>query len=183
MNVIEAPHRRWYVIASTARGQFRLAADLEERKIEAFLPTFKRYTLIRHTKGRRRETIFPLMGRYMFVRVEMSPASRDVAQVEACKNFACWIKPRQAPRPIPARDHLVAELQRLCASGAWDQGKRSGDGYLPGDRVRIVDGPFAGLTASFKDNKARPGFVRIVLDMMFSGKIPLEIEEGAILAA
>lgn len=174
------PH--WYAVRPTIRGEFRAAADLEDVGIEHFLPTFKRWTLVRHTKGRRRQTEHPLLPGYLFARLHGEQFS---LMFNECRNIT-RIVPHMTetnPRPVYVQDKMILALKHLCDIGHFDQGKRSGDGYVRGDRVRITEGVFAGLTARFKDDKTKPGTVRLILDRMFAGQRDLTVDVEHIQAA
>lgn len=64
---MKAPH--WYVIRPTFRGEIRCADEMKAAEIEHFLPMYGRWTLVRHTKGRRKEVRLPLLPGYLFGRL------------------------------------------------------------------------------------------------------------------
>lgn len=175
------PH--WYAVRPTIRGEFRARADLEDVGIEHFLPTFKRWTLVRRTKGRRRQTEHPLLPGYLFARLHGDLFSL-IHDRDRCPHVVRIVSQTDAtPRPVFVPDKNILALKHLCDIGHFDQGKRSGDGYVTGDRVLITEGVFAGLTARFKDDKTKPGTVRLILDRMFAGQRDLTVDVEHIQAA
>ncbi|MER8602813.1 hypothetical protein NKH48_03325 [Mesorhizobium sp. M1233] len=174
------PH--WYVIRPTFRGDFHCALEMEAAGLERFIPTYARWTLVRHTKGRRKEIILPLLPGYLFGRLSM--AGDDFSKLHRCRHFDAIVKPLNAPRPVFVDDKKIEQLRAECEAGLFDQGKRrGGDGYIAGDRIRITDGPLAGTIATFKDGKTRPGSVRVIIARMFGHDTVTRIEEAFIEAA
>ncbi|MES0207909.1 hypothetical protein NKJ93_02265 [Mesorhizobium sp. M0028] len=178
---MKIPH--WYVIKPTFRGEFNCAEEMKALGIEHFLPTYARWTLVRHTKGRRREIVLPLLPGYLFGRL----AGDDFTKLHdrrRCRHFDAIVKPLNAPRPVFVDDMAIKQLREKCEAGAFDQGKRrGGDGYIAGDRILIIDGPLAGAIATFKDGKTRPGSVRVIIARMFGSDTVTRIEEAFIEAA
>lgn len=178
---MKIPH--WYVIRPTFRGESRLADEMKAAKIEYFLPMYGRWTLVRHTKGRRREVRLPLLPGYLFGRLSGDDFTK-LHDRRHFRHFDAIVKPLNAPRPVFVDDAKIEQLRAECEAGRFDQGKaRSGDGYLPGDRILINEGPLAGTWATFKDGKTKPGCVRVIIARMFGKDTVTRIEEAFIEAA
>lgn len=186
---------RWYVIRPVARGDNFAEEDLKAVGIEVFKPTFNVYSLIKHTKGQRRVKERLLTPSYLFAKLSGDQfkhvlgdreARRQAAMLQrrpmTCPHVHSIYHPPGCNRPMHASATMVEALRELCAQGAFDQGKRAGDGYLPGERVRITEGPFAGFVARFKDDKAKPGSVRVLLEMLFN-EVTATVSEDWIEAA
>jgi len=181
--------RKWYVLRAASRGEFKANSELALAGVEHFLPIYRRYSLIRHTKAQRREIVMPLMHGYLFARVDLQ-SGHDMAAIDGCKHISAMVKPRGADRPVHVDDRAIEQFQQLCAAGKFDQGhKRGGDNrFVDGDRVRIVEAPLAGLVVTFRDTAEgtrvpRIGCVKIILDRMFGAEMETEIEHEWIRAA
>jgi len=165
----------WYVLRPTIRGDRRAAEELKEAKVEHFMPTYKRYSVIRHTKAQVKTTEMLLMPGYIFARLDQTQLASVPGKL---KHVAAVYVPPGSDYALPAEPKAVAQLQRMCAKGKFDQGKRNGEGFNRGDRVLIVDGGlFDGWLATFKDGRAKAGFVRVVLDQMFGSPRAITVEE------
>ncbi|TIW39536.1 MAG: hypothetical protein E5V72_25910, partial [Mesorhizobium sp.] len=130
---MKAPH--WYVIRPTFRGEIRCADEMKAAEIEHFLPMYGRWTLVRHTKGRRKEVRLPLLPGYLFGRLSGDDFTK-LHDRRHFRHFDAIVKPLSAPRPVFVDDAKIEQLRAECEAGRFDQGKtRSGEGYLPGDRI------------------------------------------------
>ncbi len=138
---MEAPC--WYAAYTNVRHERRVAAQLEDRLITHFLPT---YHSVRRWKDRRKELDLPLFPGYVFVHV----ASRNrlrVLQISGVVRFVSF-----GGRPVPLRDDEVESLKNATASGF----RTEPHPYLTvGRRVRVKYGPLAGLEGILVRKKDR----------------------------
>jgi transcription antitermination factor NusG len=179
---------QWYALRSTPRGEFRADEELEQAGIERFTPTYKRSTLIRHTKGRAREIVMPLMSGYLFAQLDFSPRSHHPSLLDGCKHI---VEPINIwGTPIPVRANELEALRLLCAAGAFDEGKKRGhdNRFRNGDLVRITGGPLMGFTVTFRevaDGSLRPraGHVKVLLERMLGIERMVDVPQEMIEAA
>ncbi|PLW80977.1 transcription/translation regulatory transformer protein RfaH [Kineobactrum sediminis] len=132
----------WLVVHSKPREEEKAARNLRDQNFTTFLPCISQ-------RKRRREgwqtVIGPLFPRYLFVKVALGEQS--TATVRSTPGVANLVRFGQVLAPIPDAviDFLVQqqtpELNARQAE-AWTQ--------KPGDKVTILEGPFAGLPAVFK---------------------------------
>lgn len=188
---------KWHVAQPTWSGDALARDDVltlfrtmgmteEEAAARVFMPSYRRFTLVRHTKGRRREVTLPLMSGYLFVRIDrmdMGHVSR-LPHVNRFLSFPGTCQPLTLAQDAEGVCKGLEQLRAACEAGKFDQGKSSaGHGYLKDDRVRITEGPLAGTVARFRDGKCRPGFVRVVLDRLMGRDTTMTVSAEALEAA
>jgi transcription antitermination factor NusG len=125
----------WYVVQTRYRFESKVAAQLEGKGIETFLPVLNET----HTWSDRRKTLsLPLFSGYVFVRLSPSaPARTRVLRTEGVMGF---VSAHGDASPIPSRQ--IDDLRRLlaqklpCALRAF---------LKVGQRVRIRGGCLDGL--------------------------------------
>lgn len=169
--MIPADFRRrklWHVVYVHSKAEFRVQIGLRAIGFETYLPVEKRW--IKHARKKEiRER--PLFSRYLFVSFDpekdnwMGPivTTDGVIQVLAHPQLMqngydiAWI-------PISVPEAEIIRLKRKEAAGDFDYSKRT-CAFVPGQSVRIAEGPFAGLEAiveSTSDNKK----VEILLNLL-----------------
>jgi len=141
---------RWYAAYTSANHEKRVAKQLDVREVEHFLPL---YTSVRRWKDRRVTLHMPLFPGYVFVRM----ALRDRLSVVQIPGVAQLVgfNGRPAALPEEAIEALTAGLQHGLHAEPHP--------YLTvGRRVRIRDGPLAGLEGILRRWK---GNWRVVLSL------------------
>jgi transcription antitermination factor NusG len=121
-----------------------------------FLPKLESIRRWRHRRVRRVEPLFPS---YVFVRMSLEPDQ--------------WNSVRWAPGvkriigsgdvPVPVPDEAVELIKARCEDGGvipWEPTIR------PGARVRIKEGPFAGLVGIMDRPSSRSERVCVLLDLL-----------------
>jgi len=142
----EEPH--WYVAHTCANHEKRVAAQLGQRSVEHFLPT---YESVRRWKDRRVRLQIPLFPGYVFVRL----ALRDRLQVLQVPRMVRLVGFNGAP--VALAEGEVESLRCALIEGVRAQPHP----YLRvGRRVRITAGPLAGREGILKRWK---GDLRVVL--------------------
>lgn len=175
---------KWYVLRPTIHGDRRASEELMAADINHLMPTYKRFTLIKHTKGLRKETVMLLMPGYIFALLDANQVKTVNKHSEHFRHISHVFRAQGTDRALPVDPKAVEQLRYLCADGTFDQGKGI-EGFADGDRVLIVGGPFDNLLATFKaDGKVKDGFAKLVLDRMVFGKsLEVLVPEGLIQAA
>jgi transcriptional antiterminator RfaH len=141
----------WYVIQTKPRQEFRALEQLENQGFECLLPTLEVEKLLR---GKLTTSAEPLFSRYLFVRLS---------------DFNCNWSPIRSTRGVSkllSFGGRYATLPDVCVEALRDPkniGQRSL--FLPGERVTIAGGPFAGLDAIYQlsDGEAR---ALVLIDLM-----------------
>ena len=178
---------KWHVVQPTWSGDALARAELEElfkgmgmdeetAAARVFMPTYKRFALIRYSKGRRREITLPLTAGYLFVRLSGTDEEASWVQRRPHVNrfllFPGTVDRRLTlPQDAAGNCKGLDQLREACAAGKFDQGKtRSGSGYLKDDRVLITEGPLAGTVARFKDGRCKQGFGRLIIERLMASR-------------
>jgi transcription termination/antitermination protein NusG len=132
---------RWYAVYTRANHEKRLVPEVEARSFESFLPV---YTCIRRWKDRRVTLKLPLFPGYVFVRM----ALRDRLHLLRIPSVVRLVGFESGPVALP--DEEIEILRSGFSRGA----NAEPHPFLNvGRRVRITEGPFAGLSGILKKRK------------------------------
>jgi transcriptional antiterminator RfaH len=145
----------WYVVHTKARQELLSAGLLEQRlAVTVLLPQVRQ-----RSRGQMRAA--PLFPGYLFVELDL-----DQTEASAINNTPGVIRLVAfggAPKPVPARviEALQARLAEIDAQGGLPQHP-----FKEGDRVRLKDGPLAGLEAVFVGPMRPAERVRVLLEFL-----------------
>jgi transcription antitermination factor NusG len=148
---------QWYAIWTRSNCE-QLARDaLSARGFEIFLPRVVRWRRRGGSRGTGPEPLFP---GYLFV--------HDTLEKPQCVTI---LKTRGVVRLLgerwdrltPVPDREIEAVRRLIASGSPVFRHRA---LLPGDRVRIVDGPLAGLEGRFVRARSTKGLFVVGITLL-----------------
>jgi transcription antitermination factor NusG len=135
---------------------------------EVFLPT-----VAERRPRRRRATIGPLFPSYVFAR--LASAEGDLARVRWTPGVRRVLGDGRGPQPVS--DTLIAALRaRADRTGRM----RLGSGLRRGDRVRVLDGPLAGLIGLLERPAASPAERVCVLLDVFQRLTRVELPAHAV---
>ena len=123
----------WYVVQSQPRKEALVRDRIEDLGREVFLPMLRE-----RRRGRRRTTTGPLFPGYLFAR--LSEPHGDLPLVRWAHGVQRLLG--DGERPIPVGDAVI-ELIRSRTGSTGDPNMNSR--LRRGDRVRILQGPLAGL--------------------------------------
>jgi len=141
---------RWYAIYTCANHEKQVAAELNVRTIEHFLPL---YSSMRRWKDRRVTVDLPLFPGYVFVRLALRERLRVVQRQSVVRLVGFGGLPTALP-------DTEMEIMR---SGLSQRRSAEPHPFLTvGRRVRITGGPFAGLEGVLKRRKSG---VRVVVSL------------------
>lgn len=128
--------QNWYVAKSKPSKERILAAELGRWDVETFYP------YLRKTRGGSAK-LEPLFPTYLFCRFNASLPTWQ--SIRWAPGLAYFLQMEDELATVP--DSLINYLREKTLR--WNQGG-AGARFKPGDRVRIVDGPFAGFDAIFQ---------------------------------
>jgi transcription antitermination factor NusG len=141
---------RWYALYTRANHEKRVAAELDTRGVEHFLPL---YSSPRRWKDRRVILELPLFAGYVFVRI----ALRDRLRVVQVPSAVRLVGFDGSPAALPQNEIEILRTgmsERLLAEP---------HPFLSvGRRVRIIAGPLAGLEGVLKQKKKN---LRVVVSL------------------
>ena len=162
------PSPLWFAVFSKPRREVEATEQLERQGFTMFLP---RVRARRRLRGQWREVVEPMFPRYLFLRA--TPGLDDLRPIRSTFGVVGLVRFGGEPRPVP--EALIAELQRLCAvaDGALDLPEP----LVPGSRVRILEGPFAGYEAELlnQDGKHRARVLLTMLGQSHAVQMPVDI--------
>lgn len=147
----------WYLAASKPRQEVRAVENLGNQQIFAFCPTVKVEKLIRIKKMIVEEALFP---GYVFVNVSLT--SPFWSKIRSTRGIRDWVKFAGKPAKLP--NELVESLVKLGGSPENQAVIRR---FGKGEKVRILSGPFIGLSAVFEKDD---GEKRSMILVEFLGK-------------
>jgi transcription elongation factor/antiterminator RfaH len=131
--------RLWYVLHTKSRFENVVYEGLLKKSMEVFLPKIK-------VKSKRRDRKLliqvPLFPGYLFVRTDLHPYEH----VEIVKTTGAVRLVGNKGGPIPVPQDAIESLKIMVVS---EQPVTTGTRFKKGDRVMVVDGPFAGITGIF----------------------------------
>lgn len=149
----------WYVAETQPRKEALAALHLERQSFDFFLPRYRKTR--RH--ARKFDTVLaPLFPGYIFVRFDREQANwRSINGTFGVRRLICG--EGGMLRSMPSR--VVEALQARCRGGIFEAAL---DSLKPGEKVRILHGPFAELIAQVKSLDDR-GRVALLLDVLGGG--------------
>jgi transcriptional antiterminator RfaH len=151
-------HRRWYPVQTQAGREAFAAGQLENQGYSTFFP--RRLVTVRHARRlhRRQASYFPS---YIFVALDLANDRwRPINGTFGVRSLVMF-----GGGPLAVPDGLIDSL-RACAGadGVLDAGER----FAPGDRVRMLSGPFADVLGVI-DRLEGEDRVRILMDLVCGG--------------
>lgn len=154
--------RRWYVMHSKPRKESFLREQLIFNRIEVYLPSIP----VRSHANKEK----PFFPGYLFIHVDLEkvPIS-DLRWIPGAIGILCF-----GSEPAYIHAGLIRSIQKHVED-VIEKGKKSDYRFNPGDRVMIIDGPFANYQAIFDNRLSGHNRVRVLLGLLQGQKIPLEL--------
>lgn len=143
----------WYVIETQRHREPVARAMLNERGIASYLPCVAQWP--RPAVG---AAIAPLFPGYLFVQVALAEQAHRVVRTNGVKGFVTF-----GDEPLPIDAGAIAFLRnREGPDGLIRCGAADADGAA----VRIIDGPFRGLTAVVTERLTARDRVRVLMEIL-----------------
>lgn len=157
--MISSERHSWYVAETQPRKEALAAMHLGRQSFDYFLPRYRKTR--RH--ARKFDTVLaPLFPGYIFVSFDREQANwRAINGTFGVRRLIC--SEGGMLQSMPSR--IVAALQARCNGGIFEAAL---DSLKPGEKVRILHGPFAELIAQVKSLDDR-GRVALLLDVLGGG--------------
>lgn len=155
----------WYALYTRSRHEKKVAANLEEKRVEVFLPL---RSVINRWKDRRKEVQLPLFSGYLFVHI--LPEQRiPVLQTSGVVRF---VGNGEGLDPVP--EEQIHAIQQLIQSGL----KYDPYPYLKeGMQVRVVRGPLKGVEGILIDKRKKHLLVLSVDMIQQSAAMQVDISD------
>jgi transcription antitermination factor NusG len=154
----------WYALHTRSSHEFMVRDQLQARGIDAFLPSYVRYS---RWRTRRVPIETPLFAGYLFARFEFS---RSIDAVRRVRGLAQIVQAAVAP-------DVIENLQRATRNP-----EAVGPAiYQAGELVTVVNGPFAGLSGVIE--RTRTGQRLIVTLALLQRACAVEIGSAEVIKA
>jgi transcription antitermination factor NusG len=141
--------QEWYALQTRARHEKRIAADLQNYGISAFLPLV---TEVHRWSDRRKAVEVPLFSCYVFVQIELSPSERLL--VLRTPGVLSFVGSNHCPAAISETE--IDSVKAVLAGAA----KFSSHPFLKvGQRVRIRGGALNGVEGILMARNGESGLV------------------------
>ena len=127
----------WYVVATKTREEEKARVNLERQGYSAFLP---KLSLKKRRKGHWQVVTESLFPGYLFVALELG--EDDPAPIRSTVGCIGLVRFAHAYTPVPGE--LIESLQAIESETNDVEAP-----FKPGDKVRFVSGPLAGIEAVF----------------------------------
>lgn len=150
MTVQSDMHPAWYVLHTRSRFEQVVFDGLEKKSLETFLP---KITVMSKRRDRRKKIRVPLFPGYVFIRSDLNAHER----LEIVKTIGVVRLIGNKDGPVSVSDEAIDSL-RIMVFG--DNPVETGTRFRKGDRVMVVEGPFAGVVGTFVRYR---GFGRVVV--------------------
>jgi transcriptional antiterminator RfaH len=148
------PH--WYVIHTKPRQESLALENLERQGYTTYCPQI---TISKRRRNAWHQVSEPLFPRYLFI--ELTEGEDDFGPIRSTLGVSKM--PRFGGRPATISNDIIESLREQERDNA-----ESPDTELPvnpGDRVRVTDGPFAGLEGIFQ-NSSKDARVIILMELL-----------------
>jgi transcription elongation factor/antiterminator RfaH len=160
----------WYVIRSKPNKEEFLAEQFAAYGIRVFYPRIRVKTV--NPRARKVKAFFPS---YLFVEVDLETTSASTLHwMPGAVNLVSF-----DGRPAPVPDTLISAIERQVEQINASQ-ENFVKGLKPGDVVVIHGGAFAGYEAIFDGHLPGRERVRVLLNFLQKGQLPLELGEQEI---
>jgi len=131
----------WYLLYTKPRQESKAAQHLANQHVECFFPKLRVQKLIRGKRAIVQEPLFP---NYLFAALD--PQVHNFTAIRSTRGVCGFVRFGDAFTTIPQQ--LINELMQQ----EQNQGQPEDCAWLAraGDKVQIVEGPFAGLDAIYR---------------------------------
>jgi transcriptional antiterminator RfaH len=124
----------WYVIYTRPRHEKKVVEELEELKIETFLPQIN---TLRQWHDRRKYLKAPLFPSYVFVHLKVEQEYFKSLTSESVLYFV-----RTGKKIVPVSNSIIDDIKVIVNTGKDIE--VSTEKFIPGIKLSIKEGPFAG---------------------------------------
>ena len=153
---------RWYALWTRSRHEQVVREQLEQKQVEAFLPTVTRWS---RWKDRKKKIDWPLFPGYCFARFN----ARERLPILKCTGVVSIVSFEGEPAPIP--EHEIDSIRTLIDSElAYDPCPMIREGMM----VEVVHGPLKGVVGRLIRKGAH---ARLVLSVDLIGQaVSVEVD-------
>ena len=156
----------WYAVHTKPNRENFSELNLRRLGIETFCPRFKQDKIIR----RKRQTVTrPLFPGYFFARFILSEQYRMVVYAHGVKNLVAF-----GYSPVEVDEEIIESIKIRCKDGYVIIKDSS---FVPGQVVRIQQGPLQGLEAVFQQELGdHQRAVLLLQTLSYQARITVDLE-------
>lgn len=164
------PEAGWYVIHTCCHHEVRVEGRLQQIGMEVFLPRIK---VVRRWRDRKKTLHIPLFPGYLFVHdaLEISPHYYEILKVPGVVRV---LGGKNGLTPVDRET-----IDSIKISVASDRPYYPWPKLLKGKRVRVVEGPLAGVTGIVLEHKDKKRKVIIEVEL-FQRSMAVELEDEVV---
>lgn len=161
----------WFCLSVRHRAEFAVEKDLQEAEIIACVP--RRLGEEKIHRGRKLPApILPVIPGYLLVQVV--PSASAFVALKHMDRVTGIIGRGEVPYRLPAK--TIEHFIELAEAGRYDH-RVEIVAYLPGERVRVIDGPFASFPATVTAINQEDCASRINVEVNIFGRMtPVELD-------
>ena len=153
------PRTCWLAVICKPRQESVAEENLVRQGFHVYLP---RLRIRRRRRGQWIDSIEVLFPRYIFIRID--PLLQNLAPVRSTRGAAGLVRFGGQPAVVP--DEVIDALLQ-CQDPASGLHQENRTALSSGDRIKLVDGPFAGMEAVFAEPD---GEKRVIVLLELLGK-------------
>lgn len=151
--------RQWFAIYCRPRQELRALENLQRQGYTVFYP---RMRILRQRQAGLVPVVESLFPRYIFILLDN--INDNWAPIRSTRGVVELVRSAGSPLPVP--EDVVSELSaRHQGQGYIDL--TGGSDLVPGEKLQITSGPFAGNSAEFFSRKAEDRVI-VLLNIMHS---------------
>ncbi len=158
----------WYAVHTRSRHEAKVARQLHAMALEVFLP---RLTVLSRRRDRRKFLEVPLFPGYLFIYTDLQPwIYQEIIRLFGVVRI---LGTKDSFSPVPGE--TVESIRTVVASGRpyWPRS------FLRnGSKVRIIDGPLAGVTGTVVARRAKKRKLVVSVEL-FRRAVAVELGEEA----
>ena len=146
----------WYLVHTKPRQEACALQNLNHQGYDCYLPLLSSEKILRSQIIKASEPLFP---RYLFIRLDTGHTAKSWTPIRSTRGVSKLVS--FGNQPARVADELVESIRARESSGGINE-KRL---FKPGEPIRVVGGPFAGVEGIFQslDGTQR---VMILIELM-----------------
>lgn len=136
----------WYVVYTKSKFENVVFEGFSKKKFEAFLPKMK---VLSKRRDRRKMLDKPIFPGYVFVKSSMCAEKH----IEILKTVGVVNLIKNRKGPVPVDEESINSLKIMVTEKS--ENLITGSRFQPGDRVRVIYGPFTGVVGVLNKLKGK----------------------------
>jgi len=131
----------WFALYTKPRSEFKAAEQLDGVLIDYYLPTI---TSVKQWSDRRKKITEPIIRGYIFIK------ANERERLTALEQFSVVRCVTERGRPAVIPEWQIDNLKKMLEyPGKFYERP----GLTPGKKIKIKEGPFAGVTGTYQENE------------------------------